>query len=120
MKTIKELRIAIENEKARSAWSKGIKKYAIELLEELPENMEFYGSPADIKTLLNGADSWKQFSEGGCALIYNGDIAERLCSPSELKRNKNGERNPNAREDWIECQTRALYQAARMIKRLCN
>jgi hypothetical protein len=32
MKTIKELRQAIENEPARSAWSRGVKEYAQELI----------------------------------------------------------------------------------------
>lgn len=120
MKTIKELRKAIESEPARSAWAKGVKEYALELLEEMNENTEFHGSPADRKDLLNGADSWEQYSWGGCAMIYDGDIAERLCSPSELKKTRNGERRPNAREEWLDVQARALYQASRMIMRLAR
>ena len=115
MKTIQQLREAIEATPARSAWSKGVKLYALELIEELPDDQEFYGSPADWKTLLNGADNWQQYSEGGCALIYNGDIAERLCSPSEYKRTKEGQNPPNARETWLDVQARALYQAAVLI-----
>jgi hypothetical protein len=118
MKTIKELRQAIENEKAGSAWRRGIKAYALELIEDMEPTREFYGSPADKKDLLNGADSWAQYSEGGCALIYNYDIAERLCSPSELKKTKEGANNPNNNETWIDVQTRALVQAYRMIERL--
>jgi hypothetical protein len=34
MKTVKELREAIENEKARSAWGRAVKEYALELIEE--------------------------------------------------------------------------------------
>lgn len=118
MKTIKELRQAIETEPARSAWSKGVKQYALDLIEEMKEGQEFYGSPADMKELLNGAGDWQQYSDGGSALIYDSDIAERLCSPSELKRSKDGERNPNSREIWLDVQARALHQAARMIRRL--
>ena len=120
MKTIEQLRKAIEAEPARSAWSKGIKLYALELIEEMPADQEFYGSPADKKELLNGADDWQQYSEGGCSLIYDGDIAERLCSPSEYKRTREGERQPNARESWIDAQARALYQAAALIVRLAK
>jgi len=65
--------------------------------------------------LLNGADNWTQYSEGGCALIYDGDIAERTCSPSALKRTRNGERNPNRNETWLDVQTRALNQACSRI-----
>jgi hypothetical protein len=118
MKTIEELRKAIKSKKAISAWSKGVKQYALELIEDMEPTKEFYGSPADKKDLLNGADGWPQYSEGGCALIFNADIAERLCSPSELKKTKDGDRNPNNRETWVDVQTRALGQAYRMIERL--
>lgn len=120
MKTVKELMEAIENEKARSAWSKGVKDYAYELFEELPPDREYYGSPADNKDLLNGAQDWDQYSWGGCSLIYNEDIAERLCSPSELKATRNGECRPNKNEEWLDVQARALYQAARLINRLAR
>ena len=68
----------------------------------------------ELKTLAN-ADDWNAFSWGGSSLIYDYDIAERLCTPSELKRTKNGERKPNAREDWLDTQARALYQAWRRL-----
>ena len=120
MKTIKQLREAIEATPARSAWAKGVKLYALELIEEMPDDQEFYGSPADKKELLNGADDWQQYSEGGCALIYDGDIAERLCNPTEYKRTKEGQNPPNARENWIDTQARALHQAAALILRLAK
>lgn len=120
MKTISQLREAIKNSPARSAWGKAVKLYALELLEELPAEQEFYASPADKKELLNGADNWQQYSEGGCSLIYDEDIAKRLCNPSEYKRTKEGEGQPNARESWIDAQARALYQAARLICRLAK
>lgn len=65
--------------------------------------------------MLNGADSWIQYSWGGCSLIYDGDIAERLCSPSELKKTRNGERKPNGNEEWLDTQARALYQASLQV-----
>lgn len=120
MKTIKELRDAIENEKVRSAWDKGVKEYALELIEEMGADQMMKGDKLDHDTLLNGADDWKQYSWGGSALIYDGDIAERLCSPSELKKTKNGERRPNANEEWLDVQARALFQAERMIVRLAK
>lgn len=126
MKTIAELKEAIDKQAARSAWDKGVKIYAYELIEEfgnnqeLGDNHEFFGSPADKKELLNGAADWNQYSWGGCSLIYNEDIAKRICSPSELKKTKNGERKPNATEEWLDTQARALTQAARMILRLAK
>ena len=120
MKTINEIRTAIENEKARSAWDKSKKVYALELLESLPQNVD-YGSVDSLKgDLLNGADSWNAYSWGGCSLIYDADIAERTCSPSELKKVNGGDRRPNANEEWLDVQARALTQAARMIVRLAK
>jgi len=101
----------------RSAWSRGVHLYATELVESLDSDADLSSEPMLRKALLNGADNWKQYSEGGCALIYDADIAERLCSPSELKRTRNGWRNPNARESWIDCQARALRQAEALVRK---
>jgi len=109
----------------RSAWDKGVTKYAYEMLDELFEQIEngylelddIYSPNLLHKALLNGADDWKQSSEGGCYLICDSDIAERLCTPSELKRTKGGMRNPNSHESWIDVQARALRQAEYKIKR---
>lgn len=120
MKTIKELKTAIDNDPARSAWDKAVKLYAYELIEEKEDDTEFYGSPADRKDLLNGASSWHEYSWGGSALIYNYEIAERVCSPSEYKRRKEGELPPNSSEEWLDVQARALHQAERMILRLAK
>tara|TARA_Y100000593_G_scaffold38052_1_gene73828 strand:+ start:396 stop:767 length:372 start_codon:yes stop_codon:yes gene_type:complete len=111
---------AIKAAPARSAWDKGVKLYALELIEEVSEEAWDGGPNMRKKALLNGAQDWRQFSEGGCSLIYDADIAERLCSPSELKRVRGGDRNPNANETWIDCQARALYQAYGMILRLAR
>jgi len=108
--TNKQIASLIQSEKTRSAWSKAVQTYALEMLEELESDY----TAAD---LLNGAENWKEYSYGGCSLIYDADIAERLCSPSELKKTRNGERQPNSRETWLDCQARALFQAARLIDR---
>ena len=121
--TIRNLRESIENKPARSAWDNGVKVYALELLESLEEGINGgYIDPADLgspallkKALLNGAADWSQYSAGGCSLIYDGDIAERLCTPSELKRKRGGELQPNGQETWLDVQARALYRAARWI-----
>lgn len=117
----------IEARKDRSAWDKGVTVYALELLNSLKELAEGGYLPADAAELLkpralrekmlNGAQSWKEYSWGGSALIYDGDIAERLCCPSELKRTRNGERRPNSREEWLDVQARALYQAGARVFR---
>jgi hypothetical protein len=101
----------------RSAWSRAVHAYAIELVEGIDSSADLSNERLLHKALLNGASDWQQYSEGGCALVYDADIAERLCSPSELKRTRNGERQPNARENWLECQARALAQAASLVRR---
>ena len=50
------------------------------------------------------------------ALLYDEDIAENLCSPSELKKCKNGMLRPNKQEQWLDVQARALLQAEKLIK----
>ena len=123
MLTIEKIREAIENKPTRSAWDRGVKSYAVDLLDELTENIQGgYIDPEDLdspallkKALLNGAADWAQYSWGGCSLIYDGDIAGRLCTPSELKRKRGGDLQPNSRETWLDVQARALYQAARWI-----
>ena len=101
----------------RSAWARGVQAYAVELVENLDDSADLANERLLEKALLNGADNWRQYSEGGAALIYDADIAERLCSPSELKRCKGGDRQPNARENWLDCQARALAQAASLVRR---
>ena len=114
--TKKQLLEAVAAHKAgRSAWSRGVKAYAVELVEGMDDSADLSNERLLEKELLNGASSWAQYSEGGAALCYDADIAERLCSPSELKRCKGGERQPNSRENWLGCQARALWQAHRLI-----
>lgn len=115
---------ALEASPARSAWDRGVKAYAAELLEELETaaaggwfDLDDLAAPKVLqKALLNGASDWSQYSWGGCSLCYDSDIARRLCTPTELKKTRNGERRPNSSEEWLDTQARALTQAAR---RLC-
>jgi len=97
----------------RSAWGRGVTQYALEILDSIDcENVRDLYTRAELERLaLNGAESWSQYSQGGCSLIYDADIAERLCTPSELRKTRGGEREPNARESWLQVQARALRQA---------
>lgn len=113
----------LEARKDRSAWDNGVNAYALELVEVLMERAEYEGrNPGSEKEcrewMLNGAQDWEQYSWGGSALIYNSDIAERLCCPSELKKTRHGERRPNSREEWLDTQARALFQACNRVARL--
>lgn len=108
----------IEASKARSAWARGVRAYAEEIIAEL-EVEEMPESALQVKMLLlNGAKDWKQYSWGGSSLIYNADIAQRLCNRSEWYKTRGGMRRPNSREEWLDTQARALYQAERLIQQL--
>ena len=113
---VDEIRKALDAYKPqRGIWNEGVKDYAFDLLDIL-----YYGytdkdfNSENIKELknilLNGASDWQQYSEGGCALIYNNDIKERLVRPSQRNR-------------YIDClsiQTRALNQAWNLIRNIIN
>lgn len=111
-----ELLNKIENVKVRSAWGEGVKEYALMIIE----NADYIEDITSAKDLLNGAENWKRYSEGGCALAYDGDIAEALCTPSMLRKTANGQKAPNRHERWIDVQTHALYQAAYLINSILS
>lgn len=110
---------ALEQRKDRSAWGRGVTAYAVDMLQQIADYYkDGYVSADDLATwataeavALNGARDWSEYSWGGSALVYDGDIAAALCTPSELKKTRNGDRRPNSREDWLDVQARALYQA---------
>ena len=117
--TKRELIKAIKASKARSAWAKGVKWYALNLVEEsykqdtdiVKVNMSIY---------LDGAETWKEYSYGAhsCALVYDYDIAKRLCTPSELKKTDFSRKQPNGSVTWLDVQARALKQAHSLIAEL--
>lgn len=107
------------NANTRSAWGRGVLAYAQDLMKNLPNDWEYSSASLLEKELLNGASNWEEYSRGGCSLIYNQDICERLSTPSEQKKTLNGERKPNKCEDWLDCQARALYQAFCLIRSTC-
>lgn len=122
--TINDIRTRINSDKTRnrSAWGRGVTAYANDLLDTLEEAQEHGNYDIRITearylraVMLNGASDWNEYSWGGCTLCYDGDIAERLCTPSELKRTRGGDLQPNSREEWLDTQARALQQAANRV-----
>lgn len=131
--TIAELETKISGYVPHSKWGHAIKGYALDMLD----NIEDMSAPVDTLTLgalvnhvgYNSvkigtfrAHAWnaaKETSEGGNFLIYTNDIAYNLATPSEIKKctRKDGSlRDPNPRETWLDCQTRAVYQAICLIQ----
>lgn len=113
----------LQQRKDRSAWSRGVTAYAVDMLQQIADYYkDGYISADDLETrttaeaaALNGARDWSAYSWGGSALVYDGDIAAALCTPSELKKTRNGDRRPNSREEWLDVQARALRQAFRRV-----
>ena len=90
-----------EYENTKGTYKKAIILYALELVDnigdhyattqEQRDNLEKI-EKQDLKALaLNGADSWSQYSWGGCSLCYNYDILSRLFCPSIVKKYKNAD-----------------------------
>lgn len=133
MTNIETLRRAImaDNNKDRTKWDKGVRLYAAEIVDYLNEwsdDIRDIFTAIDRKDtnalhyyFLNGAKDWGQYTSGGCgvARIYDVDIADRLATPSEIKRrtNKAGHLSnlANSRENWNDVEARALWQAERLV-----
>ena len=117
LETLEKALESLNSRTDRSAWDRGVTAYACELLGDVAENVGggYCAAPqtrAEFeRAAMNGADTWAQYSYGGCSLVYDSDIAERLCTPSELKKKRGGELNPNSRETWLDVQARALSRA---------
>ena len=114
----------IKEKTKRSYWSEGVTKYALELSRELKENIidgyfkakNLTNSRKTEKQLLNGAKNWSQFSRDGNSLVYDYDIAGRLCNETQWERTRHGKRRPNRKEDWLDIQAKALQEAATRIQ----
>ena len=120
--TLATLRGIISEARARSAWSRGVNAYALDILDSLEEyaNYEFENNgvfpPLSESLALNGAKDWFHFAAGGCGLIYDAAIASRLLTPSELRAWEAGRRS----FDFIALEGRALFQAWRVIVIACS
>ena len=111
-----ELRKLVEEFPNTSAWKRGVKEYVDELLDNLEKKAHINERlPKDEKELkewmLNGAIDCKNYSYTYCSLKYDSQIAERLCTPSELKKKEGGRLAPNRRDTWLDIQTKALIDA---------
>lgn len=102
--------------KGRSAWRRAVNEYAYELAESIEDGKEFKDINSFAIELLNGACDWCEYSEGGCSLISDYEIAERLCTPSKFKKKKYGELPPYRGMSWIALQGRALCAASYVVR----
>ena len=109
--------------KTRSAWDRGVLGYALEIVDtygdgDIQSVDDVLNYRRDKHESLYSVAKWQ--SDGGCFEIYDEDIAQRLCTPSELKRctHKDGRLRDmaNARESWLDVQARAVFQAYNRIQ----
>lgn len=107
---------SINARKSRSAWERGVNEYAYELAESIEDGKEFKDINSFAIELLNGACDWYEYSEGGCSLISDYEIAERLCPPSKFKKKKYGELPPYRGKSWLNLQAKALRAASYVVK----
>ena len=140
-----EVLTALKNQKpARSRWDRAVMEDAEEMLLEAIDNLRDTPeeAPRDLTQLTaellnvsvrtlrdwggdNGHNGIRDLCQcahesswGGSHLCYDYDIARHYCTPSELKRTRDGERRPNARDEWLDVQARAIYQALCKIRHL--
>ncbi|NMM93885.1 hypothetical protein [Bifidobacterium oedipodis] len=110
----------LESLPARSVWKCAVRDFAIDLVSDndLFEALPGDASRGDIEAaLLSGAANWREYSYGGCGLVYNGDIDNWLMTPSELKRYNRPGHDASmgfGGESLLDMQARALSQAARL------
>ena len=98
----------------KSAYKEIIRIYALELLDELEQRIkdgiveDFLDSTTHLRrNLLNGANDWEEYSQGGCSLIYDEDIKSR-CQYSWA----------NHDPDPLKEQAKYLKSACSLIERI--
>ena len=123
---INDLRITINNPRPSSAWERGVRVYANELLDELLKRaasgcMVYGGETLDGLLDRNGNDFGRIYRLSGDpssrdrileTALLNGarnwaEYSERLCAPARR------------RERWLDMQARALWQASQLIAQAC-
>ena len=118
--TKQEILNNLEKLTPRSAWNQAVLSDAVDLVQnlncsELPNSWEALRA-----LLLNGARNWQEYSYGGCALVYDEDIARHYCTNAELRKVTRADGTisdrANAAETWLDVQARALSQAAILIR----
>lgn len=79
----------IKFSKANSAWDRGVRMTAYDLVVNVDDKV-FDDAIKNFNlkaALLNGAESWNQYSWGGCALCYDVDIAKKILYTIRIKKN---------------------------------
>ena len=115
--------IKLKAEKSRAYKERGVALYALELFETLLSALRSGYCKPDIlqdkeamkAVLLDGADTWENYSRMGKSLTVDSAIAKRLCTPTELKRLKDSTKSPKDGLTWADYQARALRRAYKLL-----
>lgn len=103
-----ELRKAVSELEDCGKRDKIVKTYALEILDHYKDlfqrDDDYNINHENVKWLLCGAENWYRYSVGGCSLVYDGDIEERIGMGGDL----------------IERQADYLRQAYNMIANIAT
>lgn len=109
-----------KTEQKRGQWNKTMAYYADFLLDSYIDICKWRADqneaiPAlSLDVVLDGALGWNQYSYGGCALVYDGDIAKTVFTPAQFTKWQQG-RKVTA-EPLLDIQARALDAGWRVLK----
>lgn len=109
--------------KPRSAWNRGVKQWALDLLGEMDDKTEFTSLTSLLLEALSGSLDWKQYCYDDKGIISDYSIVEAFCTPTEKQRyisRLGALRAPNANETWMDVQVKAATQAWDLIERVAK
>lgn len=109
-----------DTERKRGQWNKAISYYADFLLDSYIDICKWFADENEaipdlsLDTVLNGALGWHQYSYGGLALVYDGDIAKVVFTPAQFTKWQQGRKVTD--EPILDIQARALAAGWRVLK----
>lgn len=120
----------IENEVCNTQEEKNINYYAVSHLEDVLNFLQYedldpeieniakldWSNGSLIKTILNGAKDFLQWSNGGCGLIYNYDLAKTLLAPEKFAQWENEDKYI----DFLKMQAKFARKGYEKIKVICR
>lgn len=120
----------IENEKIATQEDKNINYYVVWHLENISNYLDYENLDPEIenvskiswsvgsliKTILNGAKNFEQWSNGGCGLISNYDLAKTLLNPEKFEKWQNEDKYI----DFLKMQAKFARKAYEKIKVICR
>lgn len=119
-RTIGEIWDVLNTASRRTAWERGVLRYAYDLFGAYVDSLGIHDLQVRIgkiseADLLRGAESWQQYSAMGRALIWDRDICLRLGTKYQIQKTERGQKQPARGGTWAELQAKALGEAAQIV-----